>query len=134
CGGLSGGNAMTSAAYRQWIDGFAKGIGSPRAAVILESDALADMDCLSAADQQTRPSLIAYAVTALQSLGATAVYVDAGHAGWQSAATMASRLLAAGIADATGFSLNISNFVSDADNLAYGSQLSSLVGGKHFVI
>jgi endoglucanase len=60
--------------------------------------------------------------------------LDAGHAHWQSASTMASRLAAAGIASVTGFSLNVSNFITDADNVAYGEQLSSLIGGKHFII
>lgn len=134
CGGLSGGNDVGVAAYKTWIDGFAAGIGARRTVVILEPDALANMDCLSASDRQTRVSLIAYAVDVLKRSGSTAVYIDAGHAHWQSAATMASRLSAAGIANADGFSLNISNFVSDTDNIAYGQQLSTLVGGKHFVI
>jgi endoglucanase len=134
CGGLSGGNNVAASQYKTWIDGFAAGIGARRAVVILEPDALANMDCLSSADQQTRLGLIAYAVAAFNKLGATSVYIDAGHAHWQSASTMASRLRAAGIADAAGFSLNVSNFVSDADNIAYGQQLGALVGGKHFVI
>ncbi len=134
CGGLSGGNNVAASQYRQWIDGFAAGIGARRAVVILEPDALANMDCLSSADQQTRLSLIAYAVRAFKALGSTSVYVDAGHAHWQSASTMAKRLVAAGVADATGFSLNISNFVSSADNIAYGQQLSALIGDKHYVI
>jgi endoglucanase len=134
CGGLSGGNQVGVAAYKQWITGFAAGIGSRRAAVILEPDALANMDCLSRADQQTRLSLIAFAIAAFKALPSTLVYVDAGHAKWQSASVMAARLTAAGVGDAAGFSLNVSNFVSDADNIAYGRQLSALIGGKHFVI
>lgn len=134
CGGLSGGNDVSVAQYKQWVAGFAAGLGSHRAVVILEPDALANMDCLSATDQQTRLSLIAYAVATLGAAGTTAVYIDAGHAGWQSASTMASRLNAAGVAGAAGFSLNISNFVSDADNVSYGHQLSALTSGKHFVI
>ncbi len=134
CGGLSGGNDVSVAQYRAWIDGFAAGIGARRAVVILEPDALANMDCLSANDQQTRLTLITYAVDAFRKLGSTAVYIDAGHPGWQSASTMASRLRSAGVANANGFSLNISNFVSDADNVAYGRQIAALTGGKHFVI
>jgi endoglucanase len=134
CGGLSGGNVTSVTQYKQWIAGFASGIGSRRAVVILEPDALANMDCLSAADQQTRLSLLSYAVATFKSLGATAVYLDGGQAGWQSAPTMATRLRAAGVADAAGFFLNVSNFVSDADNIAYGGSLSALIGGKHYVI
>lgn len=134
CGGLSGGNATSIDQYKSWINAFAAGIGNRRAVVILEPDALAAMDCLSAGDQQTRVSLLSYAVNALRALAATSVYLDAGHAHWQSASVMATRLSAAGIANAAGFSLNVSNFVSDADNIDYGRQLSTLVSGKHFVI
>lgn len=134
CGGLSGGNTTTADAYRTWIAAVAAGIGSRRAAVILEPDALAAMDCLSPADQELRVGLLSGAVRTLTSSGSIAVYIDAGHPGWQPAATIASRLARAGIAMAQGFALNISNFVSTADNLAYGAQVSALVGGRHFVI
>lgn len=134
CGGLSGGNNTAVDQYKTWIAGFASGIGTRRAVIILEPDALAAMDCLSATDQQTRLSLLAYAVATFKALGATSVYLDAGHAHWQSAATMASRLGAADVADAAGFSLNVSNFVTDGDNVTYGQQISALVSGKHFVI
>jgi endoglucanase len=134
CGGLSGSDTLTPDQYKVWIDGFAKGIGARRAVVILEPDALAAMTCLSAADQQTRVSLIAYAVRAFKTLGNTAVYVDAGNPTWQTPATMATRLQQADIADATGFSLNVSNFILTADNISYGQKISALVGSKHFVI
>jgi endoglucanase len=47
---------------------------------------------------------------------------------------MASRLASAGIGAAQGFALNVSNFLATAENVAYGRELSTLVGGKHFVI
>jgi endoglucanase len=47
---------------------------------------------------------------------------------------MAERLLGAGVAGAAGFALNVSNFVATAENVAYGRQISALVGGRHFVI
>jgi endoglucanase len=134
CGGLSGSNTLTVDGYRTWISEFARGLGQAPAVVILEPDALAAMACLSPADQDTRVSLIKYAVDQLRSNGQAKVYLDAGHARWQSASTMAARLTAAGITSATGFSLNVSNFITDADNVAYGEQLSKLIGGKHFII
>lgn len=134
CNGLSGGNAVSADAYRRWIAAFASGIGSRRAVVILEPDALAAMDCLSSADQQLRTDLLAFAVQTFAALGHVAIYLDAGHAHWQSVSTMAARLKASGVAGIAGFSLNISNFVSDADNIAYGQTLAAALGGKHFVI
>lgn len=134
CGGYSGGNTTAASEYKTWIDGFARGLGVRRAAVILEPDALAGMDCLSTADQQTRLSLLSYAVRAFKALGGTSVYIDAGNPRWHSPATMADRLRQADIADAAGFSLNVSNFYTDDENIAYGQQLSALVDDKHFVI
>jgi endoglucanase len=134
CGGLSGGNRITPDGYRSWISAFANGIGSRRAAVILEPDALAAMDCLSAADQQLRVDLLRYAVETLSAKGSIAVYIDAGHAEWRSASTMASRLTSAGVAMAQGFSLNVSNFLTTSANVTYGQQIAALTGGKHFIV
>jgi endoglucanase len=134
CGGLSGGGGATADAYKTWITGLANGIGARKAVVILEPDALANMGCLSSTDQQTRLDLLKYAVSTLRAKGQIFVYLDAGHSNWQSAATMASRLLKAGIDIANGFSLNVSNFGYTSSNTSYGESISSLVGGKHFVI
>jgi endoglucanase len=134
CGGLSGGGGASPDAYRTWITGLANGIGSRKAVVILEPDALANMDCLSAADQQSRLDLLKFAVTTLRAKGQIFVYLDAGHSNWKSAATIADRLIRAGIDMANGFSLNVSNFGLTSSNTAYGQSVSALVGGKHFVI
>ena len=134
CGGLSGGNTTTANNYKTWITEFANGIGSRRAAVILEPDALAAMDCLSATDQQMRLDLLKFAVQTFVAKGSIAVYLDAGHPRWKSASTIAQRLISAGVAMAQGFSLNISNFILSSENVSYGTQVSGLVGGKHFIV
>lgn len=134
CGGLSGGNTTSANAYKTWITAFANGIGSRRATVILEPDALPQMDCLSVADQQLRVELLNHAVQTLRAKGSIAIYLDAGNPAWKSAATMASRLTSAGVALTQGFSLNVSNFFTTGDNVAYGNQISSLINGKHYVI
>jgi endoglucanase len=134
CGSYSSGGAASPDAYRSWIRSFAAGIGTRRAIVVLEPDALAGMDCLSAQDQQTRLDLLRDAVSVLASHPGISVYLDAGHPGWHSAADMASRLLRAGVQAAQGFALNVSSFATTADSLAYGDQISALTGGAHFVV
>ena len=134
CGGLSGSSTTTADGYKNWITAFANGIGTRRAAVILEPDALAAMDCLNATDQQLRVDLLKFAVQTFAAKGSITIYLDAGHPGWRSASTMASRLINAGVSMAQGFSLNVSNFLFTSDNVSYGTQISSLVGGKHFVV
>jgi endoglucanase len=134
CGSYSSGGASSADAYKSWIRAFASGIGARRAIVVLEPDALASMDCLSAADQQTRLALLSDAVSVLGARSGVATYLDAGSSSWQSAATIAARLKSAGVAGARGFSLNVSNFRTTAAEVSYGDQVAGLIGGKHFVV
>ncbi|MDB5184706.1 MAG: 1,4-beta cellobiohydrolase [Candidatus Saccharibacteria bacterium] len=134
CGSYSAGGATSSAAYIQWVQKVAAGIGGNTTVVVLEPDALASLDCLSAGDQAARYSMLSQAVTILKANAKTSVYLDAGNPEWQSTAIMASRLKAANVAAADGFSLNVSNYVSTASNQTYGNTISKLVSNKHFVI
>jgi endoglucanase len=135
CGQHSAGGSGSAAGYRRWIRDFARGISGYPAAVILEPDALGLIDkCLSAAEREERLSLLQDAVRAIRSRPKAAVYIDAGNAKWVAAAEMAGRLKAAGVAEADGFALNVSNYISTADTVAYGEQISKLLGGAHFVI
>lgn len=133
CGGYSAGGT-TPDAYKAWIGQFAGGIGPNRAIVILEPDSLAQLTCLSSSDQAIRLSLLQSAVQTLKSHAGVKVYLDAGNPQWVPANDIAGRLKQAGVAQADGFSLNVSNFATTSDNLSYGKQVSDAVGGKHFVI
>ena len=132
CGGHSTGGVAADA-YRSWIRDIAAGFAGHRAVVILEPDALAGIDCLNAGAREERLALIRDAVVVLKGAGA-AVYIDAGHARWQAADTMAARLARAGIDKADGFALNVANFVATDATIAYGEAISRQIGGKHFVI
>ena len=134
CGGYSQGGANNSSDYINWIGAFARGIGDRSAVVILEPDALAGLDCLSSSDQSAREQMLSSAVSVLKSNSNTKVYLDAGNPTWQSTQTMATRLEAANINQADGFSLNVSNFQTTDANVSYGEAISQQVGGKHFVI
>jgi endoglucanase len=135
CGLYSKGGAGSVAGYHRWIDNVAAGIGDRRAVAVLEPDGLPQMtDCLDAHRREERIAMIAYAIDKLGALGGTAVYVDAGHSKWVPAPEMADRLRAAGIERAAGFSLNVSNYQTTADVMAYGRQISALAGGKHFIV
>jgi endoglucanase len=134
CGSYSAGGSSSAEAYISWMRAFASGIGARRAVVILEPDALAGMNCLSTTDRARRVSLLGQAIDILKANTQTVVYLDAGHARWIGASEMANRLKSANVARADGFSLNVSNFLVNAENVSYGSTISSLVGGKHFVI
>jgi endoglucanase len=134
CGSFAAGGFGSAGAYRGWIDGVAAAIGPGPAAVILEPDALAMADCLSGDQRQERFDLIRYAVDTLTRNPATAVYVDAGHSRWVAAGDMAARLNEVGVAKARGFSLNTANFFTTEEEIGYGEQISSMTGGKNYVI
>jgi endoglucanase len=134
CGGYSASGAQSTAAgYRAWIREVAAGLSDGRSVVVLEPDAVAQVSCLPAQGQEERFALLRDAVELFKAAGA-AVYVDAGNARWIAADVMAARLKRAAIDQADGFSLNVSNFISTAANIAYGEAVSARLSGKHFII
>ncbi|MGW7527144.1 glycoside hydrolase family 6 protein [Streptomyces sp. NPDC054783] len=136
CGQYSQGGAADGNAYRAWIDGVARGIEDRPAIVILEPDAVLHLvdGCTPDRFHEERYDLLKGAIARLKSLRNTRVYLDAGNAGWGHPDQIFQPLQQAGIDQADGFSVNVSNFYSTQDSIAYGKQLSAKVGGKHFVI
>lgn len=134
CGSYSRGGAVSAAYYREWIGKIESAIGAGPAAVILEPDALAGIDCLAADKKAERLALIRGAVETLSRHPNISVYVDAGNARWKSPAEIARELKSVNIAAASGFALNISNFLTTEESIAYGEKVSQEVGGKHFLI
>jgi endoglucanase len=132
CGSYSAGGANSAQGYRQWIQAFANGIASD-AIVVLEPDAISGLDCLSEQDRSIRYDLIKDAVRTLKAKGNVKVYIDAGHANWHSTDEIARRLERAGVREADGFSLNVSNFIDTNTNIKYGEIISRAVS-KPFVI
>lgn len=130
CGQYSGG------AYRAFVDGVAKGIGDRSATVILEPDAVLHLvdGCTPEEFHEERYDLLKGAIAKLGALKNTKVYLDAGNAGWGHPDQIFEPLKWAGIDQADGFSVNVSNFYTTEDSIAYGKQLAAKVGGKHFVV
>ncbi|MGW0824170.1 glycoside hydrolase family 6 protein [Streptomyces sp. NPDC002845] len=136
CDQYSGGGAADGNAYRTWIDGIARGIGERDATVILEPDAVLHLvdGCTPEEFHEERYSLLSEAVGKLKALKNTKVYVDAGNAGWGDPDQIFEPLKRAGVDQADGFSVNVSNFYTTEDSIAYGKELSAKVGDKPFVI
>jgi endoglucanase len=130
CGWYSAGGAGSAAEYDRWVQGIADGIGTAEVVVVVEPDALA-MLC---SDPAGRTAMLRSAVETLERNPGTHTYLDAGNPTWIDAATMAERLRAAGASGADGFALNVSNTQTTASTVTYGQQLSSLLGGVHFVV
>lgn len=140
CAQYSAGGATSAAAYRAWIDGVVRGIAERRAIVILEPDGLgiipwyttingqlewcqpAEADPTSAAAE--RFAMLRYAVEQLSALPRTQVYLDGTHDGWLSVGDITDRLIKAGVQQADGFFLNVSNYRWTDRLLRYGSWIS----------
>ncbi|RSD11498.1 glycoside hydrolase family 6 protein [Amycolatopsis eburnea] len=129
CGGESTGGAGSPQAYRDWISAFADGIGGKPAIVVLEPDALAQLDCLSGTARTDRVDLLKFAATQFaQKAPNTWAYMDGGNATWIPAATMASRLKQVGVQSIHGFVLNVSNFYTTAESTTYGKAVGAALG------
>jgi endoglucanase len=151
CAQFSAGGATTVVDYKAWIDGFAAGIGSGNAVVLLEPDGLgiipwynpfANRDdwvtnpnyewCQPAEANRAnaagdRFEMMNYAVDKLKANPGTSVYLDGTHSGWLGAGDSADRLIQAGVADADGFFLNVSNYQLNQRLEKYGPWVSKCI-------
>lgn len=134
CGMYSAGGLSGPVAYAAWIQAVTDGIGNRRAVVVVEPDALAQLDCLAAGPRQERIDMLRAAVRTLSTAPHAVVYLDAGNSGWIGAAEMAARLRSAGVALADGFATNVSNFNRTSAEVAFGDDLSGRLDGAHFVV
>lgn len=139
-GGYSAGGLNSASEYASWIGKVAAGVAGRPVAIILEPDALADMNCLSAARQTERFAMLKNAVDTLAVNANIRVYLDAGTSRWMPADTMASRLSKAGVEKARGFSLNVASSVPTAGEVTYGNTISRTlaanygIAGKTYVV
>jgi len=142
CALYSAGGASDGAAYLAWIKGFAAGIGDRQAIVILEPDGLGIIPWHRTLDgtvencqpqgQDGRASDRRYAqlrgaVAILAALPNVRLYLDGTGSSWLAPGEAANRLIRAGVARATGFFLNVSNFESDARVVPYARWVSDCI-------
>jgi len=134
CGKTRAPSRRLQAAYQRWTFRLTRGIGTAKAVVILEPNALANLSCLPPGRQGIRLALLRYAVRTLSIKPGISVYLDAGHSRWRPAAEMALNLRRVGLARIRGFALNISNYQSTPNEIAYGTTISKRLRGKRFII
>lgn len=139
CGSYSAGGSPDRNSYLSWVGRLAAGIAERRALVVLEPDAVAQAAtgaCGGAKQAASDYSMLGQAVDVLKKQPQVRVYVDAGHPGWVGdQVKLADALQASGVKRADGFSLNVSNFQTTADSVAYGERLSAQLGRQtQFVV
>ncbi len=133
CGQHSAGG-LKADEYRRWISDLASAIGNAKTIIVLEPDSLALQRCLNDETRKERSSLLKEAVAKLKSNKNTLVYLDAGHSNFATVEEIVPRLKEAGIEQADGFALNVSNYQTTESNVIYGTKVSDQVGKKTFVI
>jgi len=133
CGSYSGGGASSVSAYKEWITGVAEGIANRDAVVIVEPDALPLLPgCLDSTGLANLYEMISYAVNQLKTLSPKAlVYLDASHSNWQPYDVMATRLHLAGVKNARGFALNVSNYRATSELEAFGNKISTQLNAAY---
>ena len=140
CAQYSAGGAADTASYLAWIDGFAAGIGSGQAIVLLEPDGLGiipwyttinnSQDWCQPAElnpataSADRFAQVNGAVDRLTALANTSVYLDGTHSSWLGVGDAADRLHKAGVEKADGFFLNVSNYEPSPNLAKYASWVS----------
>jgi endoglucanase len=147
CGQYSAGGALNTADYVAWINGFARGIGSGRAVVVLEPDGLGIIPyntTIYGASEWCQPDLtgtgltpaeanqarydqLSAAVDRLEQQANASVYLDGTHAAWLGVGEAAYRLAKAGALRAQGFFLNVSNYQTTANSLTFGRWISKCI-------
>ena len=143
CAQFSAGGATSVEEYLAWIDSFAAGIGDEQAVVILEPDGLGIIPWYTTIDgvqEWCRPAeadpataasdrflMLNYAVDALSELPNVSVYLDGTHSAWLNVGDASHRLLQAGVQDADGFYLNVSNYQFTANSVEYGTWISKCI-------
>lgn len=118
CGQFSSGGLPGVEAYKAWVAQVAKGLEGSSPLLVLEPDALPFYHGGECGNADNRVKLLRWATRRLSDAGAW-VYIDAGHSGWTTGDPTtddtpwdgrAELLKKAGVADARGFSTNVSNF------------------------
>ncbi len=126
CAQYSAGGATSVEEYKAWIDAVARGIQGRDALIMLEPDSLGIIHWYTSVDgvaEWCKPAeatpatataerfeMLNYAVDVLSALPNTRVYLDATHNAWLNVSDITDRLLKAGVQNADGFFLNVSNY------------------------
>ncbi|MHA6779765.1 glycoside hydrolase family 6 protein [Pseudonocardia saturnea] len=136
CGSFSGGGAPDGDYYRAWVAALAAGLEGSGATVVLEPDAVPHelSGCVDGELRDERYELLGDAIDELTGAGAS-VYLDAGNPGFVSDVdALAGALERSGVERAEGFALNVANFRTTQENVAFGTAISERLGGARFVI
>ncbi len=138
CAEFSNGGFNTETEYLAWLDKILAALKT-KAVFSVEADSIGhtlNTGCLTAGQKTQRFNLLKSSFSRLSaSPNVLASYLDAGHSEWiPDPAKLVEPLKNAGIDQATGVAVNVSNFVSTAEITEWSTRLSELLGNKGVVI
>lgn len=120
-GNYSAGGLRNASEYSGWIQQIAAGIGSSKALIVLEPDALGLSHDLSESDRNIRYTMLQNAIVALKQNGNTKVYIDSSiWSGVDGSVSLLNKLMGY-----DGFSCNVSGYLDLNACLAYAQAVNS---------
>ena len=114
-GKYSRGGAATRQCYLDFVEEFAKGIGSREPILIFEPDSIPHVTLMEPEPAQDRLDLITEALDILKRDCAARVYVDIGHSNWLSPLQAGNLLRRVRAYNHAGFAVNVSNYRSTSE-------------------
>ena len=133
-GHYSKGGAKSKDNYLVWLESIAQAIGDREIIVIFEPDAIPHCTQLDKDDAEQRLSLIKNALWVLVERCKARVYIDVGHSNWLDPETAGKLLDKVGNKFVRGFSVNVSNFRTTHESMAWSKRVAEYTKYKHFVI
>ncbi|HWF26178.1 MAG TPA: glycoside hydrolase family 6 protein [Solirubrobacteraceae bacterium] len=127
-------SASEQAVFKRQVDEFVAGVANYPTVVFIEEDAVDTSGCLTRAGFAIRKQLLAYEVSAVAKIPHAVAYLDGGTEDANSAKFAATILNAAGIGKIRGFFLNATHKNWTSKEIAFGTKISKLTGGAHFIV
>jgi endoglucanase len=127
-------SASDQAVFKRQVDEFAAGVANYPAVIFIEEDAIDTSGCLTRAGFAIRKQLLAYEVNAVAKIPHAVAYLDGGTEDANSAKFAATILNAAGVGKIRGFFLNATHKNWTSKEIAFGTKISKLTGGAHFIV
>lgn len=133
-GQYSKGGAISEQRYIDFITQFANAIGDKSPIVIYEPDALPHSTLMEKDQADARYDLMRRGLNILTENSNSIVYVDVGHSNWLNPEVAGQLIDKVSNDKVRGFSINVSNFRSTKESMAWGLEVAENTKNKYFII
>jgi len=130
----SKGGAKTSDSYLDFVESLGTCIGDRELFLIFEPDAIPHSTLMSRRGRNKRLQMMHIALQTLTRTCKARIYIDVGHSNWlapEEVGKLFNRVTNEGV---RGFSVNVSNYRTTKESMAWAKRVSEYVDNKHFVI